>query len=147
MYGNSSDVRYMDDSEHNEECATEHQIKIGRTYNRDRAATIVQQRAQGLTLSQVARKHGISVERVRQIQLKATAAVAVPIEFDVEGSMLQLRLSTRSERVLTRAGCKTVRDVCRLTECQLWLQRRCGKKTVDEIVASLAHYGLSLTVD
>ena len=126
--------------------APELQAASPRTYQKSRAGTILRQRAEGMTLRQVARLHGITAERVRQIQLKATAAAvaAVPAEFDVNGPIVQLCLSTRSGRVLARLGCNTVGDVCGITEQQLRLERQCGDISVAEIVAKLAHHGLTL---
>lgn len=56
----------------------------------------------------------------------------------------ELDLSVRSYNCLSRAGCKTVGDICCMTHDDLCRVRNLGRHSVDEIIKVLSKYGLAL---
>ena len=53
-------------------------------------------------------------------------------------------LSVRSYNCLKRAGIQTVEDLTRRTEDDMLKVRNLGRKSLDEVIAKLESYGLSL---
>lgn len=55
-----------------------------------------------------------------------------------------LLLSCRAEAALVSLGCRTFRDVCRLTATDLLTAPNCGKESIREIDAALGRFSLCL---
>ena len=94
-------------------------------------------------------KYGVSGVIARQTENAREAALAsMPKPDKSEDITLEeLELSVRSYNCLKRAGKCTLRDVSEMTFGELCHVRYIGKKSVNEICAVLAEYGVSLKPD
>ncbi len=75
--------------------------------------------------------------------------ILIPRESDTHKKVLEMNiddmdLSVRSYNCLKRAGIQTVEDLTRRTEEDMLKVRNLGRKSLDEVIAKLESYGLSL---
>ena len=75
--------------------------------------------------------------------------ILIPRESDnhkrvLEMNMHDMDLSVRSYNCLKRAGIQTVEDLTSKTEDDMLKVRNLGRKSLDEVIAKLESYGLSL---
>ena len=75
--------------------------------------------------------------------------ILIPRESDNHRKVLEMNiddmdLSVRSYNCLKRAGIQTVEDLTRRTEDDMLKVRNLGRKSLDEVIAKLESYGLSL---
>ena len=75
--------------------------------------------------------------------------ILIPRESDnhkkvLEMSIDDMDLSVRSYNCLKRAGIQTVADLTERTEEDMLKVRNLGRKSLDEVIAKLESYGLSL---
>ena len=75
--------------------------------------------------------------------------ILIPRESDNHRKVLEMNiddmdLSVRSYNCLKRAGIQTVEDLTRRTEDDMLKVRNLGRKSLDEVIAKLEGYGLSL---
>ena len=94
-------------------------------------------------------KYGVAGVIARKTENAREAALAsLPKPDKLEDITLEeLELSVRSYNCLKRAGKCTLRDVSEMTFDELCHVRNIGKKSVNEICAVLAEYGVSLKPD
>ena len=94
-------------------------------------------------------KYGVSGVIARKAESAREAVLAsLPKPDKPEDiSLEELELSVRSYSSLKRAGADTLRDVSEMTFDELCHVRNIGKKSVNEICAVLAEYGVSLKPD
>ena len=94
-------------------------------------------------------KYGVSGVIARQTESAREAALASLPKTDKpeDITLEELELSVRSYNCLKRAGKCTLRDVSEMTFGELCHVRYIGKKSVNEICAVLAEYGVSLKPD
>jgi hypothetical protein len=116
---------------------TERQIR--RAALRERAFAL---RQAGKTYAAIARDIGLSLERTRQLVLKAERLILRPRWYD--------RLPARVQNVLHNAGLTALPEaeaanaVARLSRRELLAVRNIGRAAVDAVVAWLADHGLKL---
>ena len=75
--------------------------------------------------------------------------ILIPRESDNHKKVLEMNiddmdLSVRSYNCLKRAGIQTVEDLTRKSEDDMLKVRNLGRKSLDEVIAKLESYGLSL---
>ena len=75
--------------------------------------------------------------------------ILIPRESDNQKRVLEMNiddmdLSVRSYNCLKRAGIQTVEDLTSKTEDDMLKVRNLGRKSLDEVIAKLESYGLSL---
>ena len=75
--------------------------------------------------------------------------ILIPRESDNHKRVLEMNiddmdLSVRSYNCLKRAGIQTVEDLTSKTEDDMLKVRNLGRKSLDEVIAKLESYGLSL---
>lgn len=70
--------------------------------------------------------------------MKATITKSVEMNID------DMDLSVRSYNCLKRAGIQTVEDLTKKSEDDMLKVRNLGRKSLDEVIAKLESYGLSL---
>ena len=75
--------------------------------------------------------------------------ILIPRESDTHKRVLEMNiddmdLSVRSYNCLKRAGIQTVEDLTSKTEDDMLKVRNLGRKSLDEVIAKLESYGLSL---
>lgn len=139
-------IRILEKSGHNDE---------ERSANQDRVAYLRfysgLYEGSPLTYKEIAKKFGKSrtnigkiLERGIQLVHHIVEARKTPESSDpLDSPVISLELPPRAYNVVTNRGCRTFRDVCKLTEEELLRDRQIGSGLVEEIRTALEKKGLA----
>lgn len=122
---------------------------------KERNISMLADRLNGLTLTQLESKYGISRERIRMLLQGAGARLyrlSLVKETTVDEQVVpadplqafMADITARSRNCILNAGIKTIEDLARRTPEDLMLMRNFGRVSLLDITSALGKHGLSL---